>query len=131
MDFGAIPDGADEQEKSMDMIFRGSRPRELAERMRRRLFRFPVYYNTACETDIEVLDLKVRAYNCLKRAGIETVEQLIERIDSSSDLLQIKNLGRNSAVEIMEKLFWYNYERLSCEKCERFLEEVRRLNHEV
>lgn len=57
------------------------------------------------ETTIEDMDLSVRSYNCLKRAGISTVEDLIKK--SESDLSKVKNLGRRSLEEVKEKLKSY------------------------
>ena len=54
------------------------------------------------ETKIEELDLTVRSFNCLKKAGIEEVGQLARL--SMNDLLKIKNLGRKSLDEILEKM---------------------------
>jgi DNA-directed RNA polymerase subunit alpha len=51
---------------------------------------------------VEELDLSVRAYNCLKRAQIDTVSDLLTF--SQEDLLQIKNFGRRSAEEVIEAL---------------------------
>ncbi|HIW70521.1 MAG TPA: DNA-directed RNA polymerase subunit alpha [Candidatus Limosilactobacillus merdipullorum] len=51
---------------------------------------------------IEELDLSVRSYNCLKRAGIETVKDLTERTES--DMMKVRNLGQKSLEEIKEKL---------------------------
>ena len=51
---------------------------------------------------IEDMDLSVRSYNCLKRAGINTVEDLIHR--SEEDMLKVKNLGRKSLDEVIHKL---------------------------
>ena len=51
---------------------------------------------------IEELDLSVRSYNCLKRAGIQTVLELTER--SEDDMMKFKNLGKKSLKEIKEKL---------------------------
>lgn len=51
---------------------------------------------------IENLDLSVRSYNCLKHSNIETVDQLISR--SYDELIRIRNLGRRSSQEIVEKL---------------------------
>ena len=60
------------------------------------------------EQEIEVLDLSVRSFNCLKRAGIGTVGDIIEYIDSGRDLRHIRNCGMTSVAEIKEKLFiWY------------------------
>lgn len=54
------------------------------------------------ETTIEELDLSVRSYNCLKRAGINTVQDLITR--SESDMMNVRNLGRKSLEEVIAKL---------------------------
>lgn len=59
-------------------------------------------------TKIEFLDLSVRSYNCLKRAKINTIGQLREL--SVGDLLQIRNMGKKSAMEIRNKLERYNNE---------------------
>ncbi len=54
------------------------------------------------ETTIEELDFSVRSFNCLKRAGINTVEDLIDR--SEEDMMKVRNLGRKSLEEVMQKL---------------------------
>ena len=54
------------------------------------------------EMNIEELELSVRSYNCLKRAGINTVEELINR--SSEDMMKVRNLGRKSLEEVLNKL---------------------------
>lgn len=54
------------------------------------------------EMTIEGLDLSVRSYNCLKRAGINTVEDLIARTDE--DMMKVRNLGRKSLEEVINKL---------------------------
>ena len=51
---------------------------------------------------IDELDLTVRSYNCLKRAGINTVGELTEK--SEEDMIKVRNLGRKSLKEIKEKL---------------------------
>ena len=51
---------------------------------------------------VEEMDLSVRSYNCLKRAGINTVEDLIKK--SEDDMLKVKNLGRKSLDEVIKKL---------------------------
>ena len=51
---------------------------------------------------IEELDLSVRSYNCLKRAGINTVEELTNR--TSEDMMKVRNLGRKSLEEVLAKL---------------------------
>ncbi len=54
------------------------------------------------EMTIDDLDLTVRSYNCLKRAGINTVAELTEK--SEEDMIKVRNLGRKSLKEIKEKL---------------------------
>ncbi len=54
------------------------------------------------EMSVEDLDLSVRSYNCLKRAGIHTVEDLTKR--SEDDMLKVRNLGRKSLEEVIKKL---------------------------
>jgi len=54
------------------------------------------------EMTIEELDLSVRSYNCLKRAGINTVEELTRR--SEEDMMKVRNLGKKSLQEVKEKL---------------------------
>ena len=54
------------------------------------------------EMTVEELDLSVRSYNCLKRAGINTVEELIQRTEE--DMMKVRNLGKKSLEEITAKL---------------------------
>ncbi|MBD1372335.1 DNA-directed RNA polymerase subunit alpha [Hazenella sp. IB182357] len=54
------------------------------------------------EMTIEELDLSVRSYNCLKRAGINTVQELTQK--SEEDMMKVRNLGRKSLEEVQEKL---------------------------
>ena len=56
----------------------------------------------ALETSIEDLDFSVRAYNCLKRAGIHTLQDLV--IKSESDMMKIRNLGKKSLKEVLDKI---------------------------
>lgn len=51
---------------------------------------------------IEDLDLSVRSYNCLKRAGIKTVEELTQK--SEEDMIRVRNLGKKSLKEVKDKL---------------------------
>ena len=55
------------------------------------------------EMTIEELDLSVRSYNCLKRAAINTVEDLINK--SEEDMMKVRNLGRKSLEEVINKLY--------------------------
>ena len=54
------------------------------------------------EMSIDELELSVRSYNCLKRAGINTVEELCSR--TSDDMMKVRNLGKKSLEEVLEKL---------------------------
>lgn len=54
------------------------------------------------EMTIEELDLSVRSYNCLKRAGINSVQELTQKTEE--DMMKVRNLGRKSLEEVQEKL---------------------------
>lgn len=54
------------------------------------------------EMTIEELDMSVRSFNCLKRAGIDTVEDLTNRTED--DMIKVRNLGKKSLEEVIEKL---------------------------
>ena len=53
------------------------------------------------EMTIEELDLSVRSFNCLKRAGINTVEELISK--TADEMMKVRNLGRKSLEEVVNK----------------------------
>lgn len=52
---------------------------------------------------IEDLDLSVRSYNCLKRAGIQTVEELIQKTED--EMMRVRNLGKKSLKEVKDKIY--------------------------
>ena len=56
----------------------------------------------ALETSIDDLDLSVRAYNCLKRAGILTLHDLVDK--SENEMMKIRNLGKKSLKEVIDKV---------------------------
>ena len=58
--------------------------------------------NKVLDMTIEELDLSVRSYNCLKRAGIQTVQDLASK--SEDDMIKVRNLGEKSLKEVKEKL---------------------------
>lgn len=58
--------------------------------------------NKILEMTIEELDLSVRSYNCLKRAGINSVEELTRKTEE--DMMKVRNLGRKSLEEVVQKL---------------------------
>ncbi len=57
------------------------------------------------ELPIEEMDLSVRSYNCLKRAGINTIQDLLKK--SKSDMFKVRNLGAKSVEEVIQKLESY------------------------
>ena len=56
----------------------------------------------ALETPIEDLDFSVRAYNCLKRAGVHTLQDLVNKSDA--EVMKIRNLGKKSLKEVLDKV---------------------------
>lgn len=91
--------------------------------------RYPVYLNaTLMDADIAELDLSVRAYNCLKRAGLHKVGDLVEKIDGKEDLLKLRNLGNRSADEIMMQIMCFQYQLLKPEKQKAYVKRIVELN---
>ena len=60
------------------------------------------------EMTIEELDLSVRSFNCLKRAGIDSVEDLINHTED--DMIKVRNLGKKSLEEVINKLHAFGLE---------------------
>jgi DNA-directed RNA polymerase subunit alpha len=58
--------------------------------------------NHILDTVIEDLDFSVRTYNCLKRAGINSIGDLVAR--SEDDMMKVRNLGKKSLEEVIQKL---------------------------
>ena len=54
------------------------------------------------EMTIEELDMSVRSFNCLKRAGIDTVEDLVNKTED--EMIKVRNLGKKSLEEVIQKL---------------------------
>jgi len=98
-------------------------------RTKGKTLRFNIYMSEKLSaTDIEALDLSVRSYNCLKRAGIMTIGDLCNKIHSSTELKTIRNCGSTSVCEIMDKLFGYHFNQLTETKKEQYIKEVVELN---
>ena len=85
------------------------------------------FSESACATQVEDLNLSVRSYNCLKRAGLDTVEKVILTIQEDK-LLNIRNLGKNSKIEINHKIYEFGYARLKERAKREFLNDVYQLN---
>ena len=65
------------------------------------------------DTSIDKMDLSVRAYNCLKRAEINTIGALVNKTEE--DLMAVRNMGRKSLNEIVEKLSRLGFSLASAE----------------
>ena len=83
---------------------------------RNKMFHYKVMFNKLeLANDIDVLNLSQRSYNCLKRAGVYTIGDLINKYDtkpgatSREQLKEIRNLGAKSANEIIINLFFYHF----------------------
>jgi DNA-binding CsgD family transcriptional regulator len=63
---------------------------------------------TVMQTPISELDLSVRSYNCLRRAGKNTLQDVVQMTEK--ELMEIRNLGRKSAIEVMAKVRSYGFE---------------------
>lgn len=59
------------------------------------------------ELPIEEMDLSVRSYNCLKRAGLNTIQDLLKK--SKNDMFKVRNLGAKSVEEVIQKLESYGF----------------------
>ncbi len=80
------------------------------------------------DTPIEALELSVRAFNSLQRAGYSKIGTLAEAIADGAQINKIRNCGAKSSREIMEKLFLYQVISLPQEKRESYVKEVMLLN---
>ena len=76
-----------------------------------------------CEASIDELNLSVRSQNALKRAGILTLDALIDELNAGN-LKGIRNLGRKSYSEIQTKILVYGYEQLNYKEKVKFFDEI-------
>ena len=88
------------------------------------------FYDEARNSSIEKLNLSVRSFNCLKRAGIDTVGKCINVIKADG-LLNIRNLGKKSVCEINAKIREFGYAMLPKEYRIGFIVSTIRLNKTV
>lgn len=96
------------------------------------VFRYPLHLTQRMsETSIDSLELGVRAYHSLKRAGIDSIGELAEAIAGGRSLKSIRNCGAKSVREIMEKLFLYQYYSLKPDRRDDYLAEVVVMNASV
>ena len=82
-----------------------------------------LFTDAVCKLRIEELNLSVRGYNCLKRVGVNYVEDLIGKIETS-DLYSIRNLGRKTIAEIKTTLLEFVYNSLPESEKLTFLQAV-------
>ncbi len=79
-------------------------------------------------TEIDVLELSVRSYHGLKRAGYDTIGQVIEAVEDGMALKKVRNLGAISIREIMENMFLWYLSTMSQEQQEKYLIETALMN---
>ena len=120
--------------REMNRYLEGTTIEELMMIRRKRFFYEVRLSETQCRQEIMTLDLSPRAYNCLRRAGINTIGQLLDGFhdtgehSSKSRLLQLRNLGKGTAEEILMKLFFYQFSVLSEERRAPYMKRVLEMN---
>ena len=80
-----------------------------------------------CDTEVKDLDLSVRSYNALMRAGCHTVGQAITAINENK-LMSVRNLGIKSVAEIRRFILEYGYMQASERRKKEFLHNLVKLN---
>ena len=94
-------------------------------------FWFRIHVTNSMENvSIDDMDLSVRDYHSLKRAGYHTVGDLLDGIEKGQDLSKIRNCGAKSIREIKEKLFLLQYDSLPSYRQPTYLDEVVAINRE-
>ena len=116
--------------KEMNKYLDGTTMEEILIR-NKKMFHYSVMFNSEqMKQDIEELDLKPRAYNCLRRYGFNTISHLVngvhtkENESSKKQLLRIRNLGKQTAEEILLKLFYYQFLILPDERKKEYMQEI-------
>ena len=80
-----------------------------------------------CDTNIDAIDLSVRAFNALKRNGVNTLGEAVDAINDGT-LASFRNLGAKSLKEIKVKIINYGYDVLSDKKKQLFLMNIVEIN---
>ena len=88
------------------------------------------FSENAYKTEIEKLDLSVRSLNCLKRAGLNTVEMVMDAM-MENRLTEIRSLGKNSKAEIHVRTYEFGYESLSVEGKKAFVKTFLERNRDM
>ena len=101
----------------------------------KRVFHYQVHFTSEqLKQDVEVLDLTARAFHCLKRAGLNNLEKLVDGIYTKEDetskkqLRKIRNLGINTADEIMIKLMSYQLMSMPASRKKAYMDKILELN---
>ena len=85
------------------------------------------YTKKLCDTELKDLDLSVRSYNALMRAGCRTVGETITAINEDK-LFAVRNLGVKSISEIRASILEYGYSQLSDRRKKEFLHDLVKMN---
>ena len=115
----------------MPMVRQEFKCKELADLCRKLGMRprFPVYMSgELMNAPLEELELSVRSYNCLRRAGMFTIGDVVKGIDGRNDLLRIRHLGMRSADEIMNAIMEYQFSILPEGGRKKYLDRIAELN---
>ena len=98
-------------------------------------FHFQVMFNEEqMREDVAVMDLSQRAINCLRRSGINTVGQLVKSFHtkegetSKKQLRKLRNLGQNTADDILIKLFFHQFTVLSENRRKSYMDKILEMN---
>ena len=106
-----------------------NRPMEEIVKERGDRFRYPVYMSDSfMKTPLEDIELSVRAYHCLQRAGYKSIGDVVSKIEGKADLLKIRNMGKLSANEVMVGICCFQYSMLNEERKAKYVKRVLELN---
>ena len=104
----------------------------------KKFIRFNVYLSKKeLDENLSVLDLSQRSINCLRRAGFNTLRDLLNAISVTGDerskekLLRLRNLGRKSAEEILLTIMCYQFQILSDRERKEYLQDIVKLNSDA
>ena len=104
----------------------------------KKFIRFNVYLSKKeLDENLSVLDLSQRSINCLRRAGFNTLRDMLDAISVTGDerskekLLRLRNLGRKSAEEILLTIMCYQFQILSDRERKEYLQDIVKLNSDA
>ena len=110
-------------------VFSRYKDLELKDKRKGSSLRFHMYMTRDMkESSIDALELGIRSLHVLKRAGFNTIGDVVYAISDGLSIKNLRNCGANSAREIMEHLFLYQYYQLPAEKRDDYIYEVAVLN---